>query len=125
MAENRILIVDDDSSIRRLLSYLLEKAGYDVLSAEDGVEALSKVESMKPNIVITDLMMANKDGYELCREIRARREFDKLFIIVLTARDAVSDIDVLTASGVNYIMKKPINPQELTKKVREVFGDQQ
>jgi DNA-binding response OmpR family regulator len=124
MAGKTILIVDDDSSMRRLLMYHLEKAGYDVLIAEDGVDGFSQVETTRPNVVVTDLMMAHKDGFELCRDIRNRREFDEIGIIVLTARDFLSDVDELLASGVNYVMKKPFNPQELTKKVRELVGDQ-
>lgn len=123
MAGKSILIVDDDSVIRRLLMYHLEKAGYDVSIAEDGVEGLQKVESLRPNVVVTDLMMALKDGFELARDIRSRKEFDGVAIIVLTARDHGSDVDELLASGVNCVMKKPFNPQELTKTVRELVGD--
>ncbi|MCX6134840.1 MAG: response regulator transcription factor [Ignavibacteriales bacterium] len=123
MAGKSILIVDDDSTIRRLLMYHLEKAGYDVSIAEDGVEGLAKVESLRPNVVVTDLMMAFKDGFELARDIRSRKEFDEIAIIVLTARDHLSDVDELLASGVNCVMKKPFNPQELTKTVRELTGE--
>ena len=118
-----ILVVDDDSSMRRLLTYLLEKAGFEVLTAEDGEEGFAKVESTKPQVVITDLMMANKDGFELCRDIRARRELDGVSIIVITARDQSSDVDALLASGVNRVMKKPFNPQELIKAVHELTAD--
>jgi len=123
MTGKTILIVDDDSIMRRLLMYHLEKAGYDILIAEDGVEGLEKVESARPNVVVTDLMMAHKDGFELCRDIRSRKEFDEISIIVLTARDFLGDVDQLLASGVNCVLKKPFNPQELTMKVRELIGD--
>ena len=123
MTGKSVLIVDDDNIVRRLLMYHLEKAGYAVLIAEDGVEGLAKVESERPNVVLTDLMMANKDGFELCRDIRSRREFDQIGIIVLTARDYLDDVDQLLASGVNFVLKKPFNPQELTKTVRELIGD--
>jgi DNA-binding response OmpR family regulator len=123
MTGKTILVVDDDSTMRRLLMYHLEKAGYEVLIAEDGVEGLAKVESMRPNVVVTDLMMAHKDGFELCRDIRSRKEFDQIGIIVLTARDFLGDVDELLASGVNYVLKKPFNPQELANTVRELIGD--
>lgn len=124
MTGKTILVVDDDSTVRRLLMYHLEKAGYDVIIAEDGEEGLAKVESVRPNVVVTDLMMGHKDGFELCRDIRSRKEFDEIGIIVLTARDYVSDVDKLLASGANCVLKKPFNPQELTKTVRELIGDQ-
>ncbi len=92
MSVKTILVVDDDSTMRRLLMYHLEKAGYDVLIAEDGVEGLAKVESTRPDIVVTDLMMAHKDGFELCRDIRSRKEFNEIGIIVLTARDYLNDV---------------------------------
>jgi DNA-binding response OmpR family regulator len=123
MTGKTVLVVDDDSTMRRLLMYHLEKSGYDVLIAEDGVEGLAKVESTRPNVVVTDLMMSHKDGFELCRDIRSRKEFDEIGIIVLTARDYLSDVDQLLASGVNCVLKKPFNPQELTKTVRELVGD--
>ncbi|HTY38732.1 MAG TPA: response regulator transcription factor [Bacteroidota bacterium] len=122
MAGNTILVVDDDSAMQRLLMYHLEKAGFDVVVAEDGLEGLEKVESERPNVVVTDLMMANKDGFELSRDIRARKEFDDVGIIVLTARDFWGDVDQLLAAGVNCVMKKPFNPQELTQKIRELIG---
>jgi DNA-binding response OmpR family regulator len=78
---------------------------------------------MRPNVVVTDLMMAHKDGFELCRDIRSRKEFDQIGIIVLTARDFLGDADELLASGVNYVLKKPFNPQELANTVRELIGD--
>ncbi len=120
MNEKKVLVVDDDSAIRRLLSYLLEKAGYIVSIAEDGIEALGRIEASRPDVVITDLMMKNMDGYELCRRIRSHSEYDKIRIVVLTARDQSSDIDLLNAHGVNSIMKKPINPQELIKTLQRL-----
>ncbi len=123
MSGKTILVVDDDSAMQRLLMYHLEKAGYDVVVAEDGLEGLEKVESTRPSVVVTDLMMAHKDGFELSRDIRSRKEFDSIGIIVLTARDYWGDVDQLLAAGVNCVMKKPFNPQELTKKVRELIGD--
>ena len=123
MTGKTILVVDDDSTMRRLLMYHLEKAGYEVLIAEDGVEGLAKVESERPNDVVTVLMMAHKDGFELCRDIRSRKEFDQIGIIVLTARDFLGDVDELLASGVNYVLKKPFNPQELANTVRVLIGD--
>ena len=123
MSGETILVVDDDSAMQRLLMYHLEKAGYEVVVAEDGLEGLEKVESARPSVVVTDLMMAHKDGFELSRDIRSRKEFDGIGIIVLTARDYWGDVDQLHAAGVNCVMKKPFNPQELTNKVRELIGD--
>lgn len=123
MDEKTILVVDDDSSMRRLFAYLLEKAGFQVVTAEDGEEGLAKVESEKPHVIITDLMMANKDGFELCRDIRGRKEYDHVSIIVITARDQSSDIEALLAAGVNHVMKKPFNPQELIKTVRDLIAE--
>jgi DNA-binding response OmpR family regulator len=123
MSGKKILIVEDDSAMQRLLMYHLEKGGYEVVVAEDGLEGLEKVESERPNVVVTDLMMANKDGFEMSRDIRSRKEFDSIGIIVLTARDFWGDVDELLKAGVNCVMKKPFNPQELTSKVRELIGD--
>jgi CheY-like chemotaxis protein len=69
-------------------------------------------------------MMPNLNGYELCRRIRVRPEFNAIKIIVLTARDQSSDLEVLKASGADFVMKKPINPQELSRTVRELLEKQ-
>lgn len=122
MSEKKILIVDDDSSMRRLLTYHLEKAGYEVLDAEDGEDGLAKAESEKPDVVITDLMMANKDGFELCRDIRSRRDLDSVSIVVITARDSSSDVGTLMAAGANAVMQKPFNPQELTRTLQDIIS---
>ena len=120
MASKTILVVEDDSSMQRLLMYYLEKAGYEVVTAENGEEGLERMEEKKPDVVITDLMMAFKDGFELCRDIRNRRDFDSVSIIVITARDQSRDMDTLLSGGVNRVMQKPFNPKELTKAIEEL-----
>ena len=120
MASKTILVVEDDSSMQRLLMYYLEKAGYEVVTAENGEEGLERMEENKPDVVITDLMMAHKDGFELCSDIRHRRDFDSVSIIVITARDQSRDVDVLLSGGVDRVMQKPFNPKELTQTIEEL-----
>ena len=68
---SNILVVDDDPNIRELVRVFLREAGFDVYEASDGVEALAKLETLKADMVILDVMMPNMDGWELCRELRA------------------------------------------------------
>lgn len=113
-----ILVVDDDSATRRLLSFLLERAGYDVAAAEDGATALEMISTSPPDILITDLMMQRMNGYELCQKVRSDKKHDRIKIVVLTARDQTSDIERLKSTGVDVILEKPIDPREFARTIR-------
>ena len=90
MAE-RILIVDDDPWILRMVSTLLEKRGYAIFTAGDGEEALGRAEEVKPDLVVTDVMMPKMDGWELVRELRARPHLALIPVLFLTALNGEED----------------------------------
>ena len=80
---NKILVVDDDPNIRELIRLILKKEGFDVLDAEDGKDALEKLENSKTDLIVLDIMMPNMDGWEFCREVRS---FCDMPILMLTAK---------------------------------------
>ncbi len=118
MAKETILVVDDEKNIVKLAKLYLEKEGYRVEDAYDGSEALAKIKSLQPALVVLDLMLPEIDGWEVCR--RARRESD-VPIIMLTARDDDVDKIVGLELGADDYLTKPFNPRELVARVRAVL----
>ena len=110
MSGKSILIVDDDEDIRSLLSYNLEKSGFNVDIACNGKECLSKLKSKKPNLILLDVMMPEMDGLEVCEQIKSERTNSDILICFLTARgEDYSQIAALEAGGDDYVTK-PIKP---------------
>ena len=117
MAE--ILVTDDDPNIRELLTDLLEGEGFQVRTAEDGAKALTAVKQKKPDLLILDIMMPNKSGYDVCREIR---QTDPLLpILMLTAKSEDVDKVLGLERGADDYMTKPFSPQELLARVRALL----
>jgi DNA-binding response OmpR family regulator len=118
MAKETILVVDDEKNIIELARLYLEKDGYHVEDAYDGAEALVKIESSQPALVILDLMLPEIDGWEVCRRIREESDVP---IIMLTARDDDIDKIVGLELGADDYLTKPFNPRELVARVRAVL----
>jgi two-component system KDP operon response regulator KdpE len=116
--KTRILVVDDEISIRKLLKANLETAGYEVLMATDGADAIRVFELEKPDFVILDIMMPEMDGFEVCRRIR---EWSLVPIIVLSAKlDEVDKVNCLNLGADDYITK-PFGKEELIARVSAVL----
>ena len=119
--KKKILVIEDSLTMQRLLSYVLEKEGYDVQIANDGLEGLEKARSIKPDLVFTDLMMPIKDGYEVCREIRADERLKDIILIILTARGQDTDVEKGMAAGADDYVMKPFDPPKVVERVKEIF----
>ena len=118
MAEDLILIVEDEPSIAEVVGLYLNRAGYQVTFARDGLEAQNKIESHSPDLIVMDLMLPIVDGFELTRWLRDRSDVP---IIMLTARrDEVDRIAGLEMGADDYILK-PFSPQEVVSRVRAVL----
>ncbi len=114
----KILIVEDEANIRELLRLYLEREGYTVLEAENGVEGIKKWKSDKPDMLLLDVMMPVMDGYEVCKEIRAESDVP---IIMLTAKGETADrVSGLEMGADDYIVK-PLEMPEVIARVRAVF----
>ena len=114
----KILIVEDEANIRELLRLYLEREGYTVLEAENGVEGIKKWKSDKPDMLLLDVMMPVMDGWEVCREIRADSDVP---IIMLTAKGETADrVSGLEMGADDYIVK-PLEMPEVIARVRAVF----
>lgn len=119
MAERqKVLIVDDDSNIAEIISLYLIKEMFETKVAEDGYEALELFESFEPDLIILDLMLPGKDGYEVCREIRKQKDTP---IIMLSAKGEVFDKVLGLELGADDYMEKPFDAKELVARVKAVL----
>lgn len=114
----RILIADDDQHIRELLKHFLQKEGFSVYEAADGVEASTILLEQQIHLAIIDVMMPNKDGYQLCEEIRSDYDFP---IILLTAKDQLIDKEKGFAVGTDDYVTKPFEPKELLFRIKALL----
>ncbi len=114
----KILVVDDEKPIVEILRYNLEKEGYRVYSAFDGEEALRIVEEENPDLIILDIMLPKKDGFTVCREIRANSSTP---IIMLTAKDLETDKVVGLELGADDYVTKPFSAREITARIRAIL----
>ncbi len=114
----RILIADDDQHIRELLKHFLQKEGFSVYEAADGIEASTILLEQQIHLAIVDVMMPNKDGYQLCEEIRSDYDFP---IILLTAKDQLIDKEKGFAVGTDDYVTKPFEPKELLFRIKALL----
>jgi DNA-binding response OmpR family regulator len=113
-----VLLVEDDPALRRYLQVVLQRAGYAVLSAGDGLEAMKFLLVETVDVVVTDALMPNLDGYELCRFVRSSSELAHLPIILLSALDPRNSTD--ESEQVNAFLAKPVSPEDLLASIESL-----
>ena len=117
-----VLIADDDPSISRALSFLMQREGHDVRTVADGEQALAAIEHRRPDIVLLDLMMPKGSGYEVCRTLRANRCYDDIRIVMLTAKGGEADQRVGMGLGADAYITKPFAIAEVVACVQAVLA---
>jgi len=115
---SKILIIDDDLSVRILLQRLLEEQGYEVQTAQDGLEGMERARSLQPSLIICDWIMPQLDGLEVCRQIKADPDLSNAFFILLTSRANVEDRIKGLDTGADDFLAKPVELLELQARVR-------
>lgn len=115
-----MLVVEDDAALRKVLELRLRLEGFAPTPAEDGQVALELLESVRPHVVVCDLMMPRVDGFSFCREARRRPGFEHLPIVLLTAHQRDADIDELVELGDVVYMGKPFDAEVLTATLRRL-----
>lgn len=120
---HKILIADDEPNIVISLEYLLQREGYTVLVARDGQEALDTIVRERPALVLLDVMMPHKSGFEVCQAVRTDEGLHAVKILMLTAKGRETDIAKGLALGANAYMTKPFSTRELVQKVAELLGE--
>ncbi len=119
--EKVIMAVDDSASIRQMVGFTLKEAGYAVVSAVDGKDALAKLTTNSVHMIITDLNMPNIDGIELIRQVRAKPGYRFIPIVMLTTESQASKKQAGKAAGATGWIVKPFKPDQLLKVVKKVL----
>lgn len=118
----KILIVDDEANIRELVRVSLEDEGFDLYEAADGKEALERARTLRPDLVILDLMMPDKWGYTVCEELKQGADTRQILVLFLTVRSSAQAKKMGQLKGGDAFLVKPFQPQELKQKVKELLG---
>ena len=117
----KILIADDEPNIVISLEFLLRREGYEVVVAQDGVEALAQMRAERPDMAILDVMMPHRNGFEVCQDLRQDPEFKGLRIMMLTAKGRDTEVSKGMALGADVYMTKPFSTKELIAKVKALM----
>jgi len=119
----KVLIADDEPNIVTSLEYLMTKSGYEVAIARNGDEALALVESFAPDLVLLDVMMPRRSGYEVCQRMRERPEWGHIKIVMLSAKGREAEVSKGLAIGADAYVTKPFSNRELIARVGGLLGD--
>lgn len=117
----RILFADDSRATRKILSFVIERQGYQVITAEDGEEALEKIRSEQPDLVILDILMPKRDGFSVCQEMQSRAETMFIPVIMLTCQDSPAEKEKGLALGADEYITKPFKIEELLARIESVL----
>ena len=120
---NKILVVDDEPNIVLSLEFLMKRAGFQVRTASDGEAALSAVAAERPDLMLLDVMMPRKNGYEVCQAVRANPDWKGIRIIMLTAKGREVEREKGLALGADDYITKPFSTQEVVERVRELLAE--
>lgn len=118
----KILIIEDDPAVLRAISFMLEKEGYSVLTAMNGLEGLKKAKGENPDLLVLDVMLPGIDGYEICHRLRAEPQTAKLPILMLSAKGQAADRTTGLGVGANEYLTKPVERSVLLSKVAELLA---
>lgn len=114
----KILLADDELRLRKVVVLHLKKAGFDVIEANNGKQALEFAKSQNPDVIVLDIMMPEMDGITACKEIRKLPEHRDTPIVMLTAKATSDDIQIGKEAGANEYLTKPFSPKELIDKIQ-------
>jgi len=120
---SRILICDDEEVLRALVRATLDDARYEIVEAADGDESIELARSLKPDVILLDMMMPGRTGLEVLEILRADPELSRTPVVMLTARARASDRDAAVAAGADRYLAKPFSPLELISVVEELLDD--
>lgn len=118
----RVLLVDDEPDLVQMVSVRLTAAGYEVVPAYDGQQALDQVKQNRPDLIILDLMLPKLDGYKVCRLLKFDERTKTIPVLIFTARAQVEDVTLATECGADAYLTKPFEAKTLLDKLQELLG---
>jgi DNA-binding response OmpR family regulator len=120
---DKILVVDDDQGITKLLEFILSEEGYSVKSVNNGDETVVAASTFAPNLILLDLVMPSPDGFEVCKNVRAKSQFAHIPIVFFTsASDIENKVAAFRLGASDYIVK-PVHPKELKLRIKALIGN--
>jgi len=119
----KILIADDEQNIVISLEFLMKREGYEVLIANDGEEAVARIRAEVPDLVLLDVMMPKKSGFEVCQEVKSNPDLQSVRILMLTAKGRDTEVAKGLALGADAYMTKPFSTKELVERVRSMLAE--
>jgi len=122
MSKGRILVVDDEIYIVHILDFSLGMEGYEVITALDGEQALEKLKTEKPDLIVLDIMMPKLDGYEVCKAIKSSPETRHIPVILLSAKGRNVDQKLGFDVGADDYITKPFSPRKLVERINQLLG---
>lgn len=123
MSKRTILIVDDEAHVIRVLRLMLERSGYNVISASDGNEALARIAEQRPDAMVSDIQMAGMGGRELCQTVRTRYPDELFLILVMTSMTAADEREWVRQLPRIDFLEKPLSPRQLVARLATAFTD--
>jgi two-component system alkaline phosphatase synthesis response regulator PhoP len=123
MSKGKILVVDDEVYLLQILDFSLGAEGYEVVTAEDGEQALQKAKSEQPDLIVLDIMMPKVDGYEACRKLKQDPSMKDVPVILLTAKGRDIDRKLGLEVGADDYITKPFSPNKLLEKIGSFLGE--
>ncbi|MES2477807.1 MAG: response regulator [Bacteroidota bacterium] len=117
----KILVVDDDPYILMSLEFLMKKNGYQVMIARNGTEALEAINTVKPNLILLDIMMPDVDGYSICKHVKSKKDLKDIHVVFLSAKTKETDVQKGLDLGASMYITKPFSTRDLMKKVNELM----
>ncbi len=118
--KKKILVVDDDPAIVKLVKSILEAEGFDVDTASDGIDALVKVKEVKPSLIVLDIMMPELNGYDVCHKIKFDSPYKEIPILLLTSRDQEIDSRIGQMMGIRYL-QKPLKRETFLAEIKNIL----
>jgi len=119
--EKRILVVEDEGLILKMLTGILQASGYEVLTARDGAEGLSRARAEQPDLILLDVMMPKLDGFKVARLLKSDRNYSHIPIIILTAKAGASDAELARQAGADCYLVKPVDADVLIEHVHRLI----
>ncbi|MNM85571.1 Response regulator MprA [compost metagenome] len=123
MTQPTVMVVDDSLTVRKASQRLLTRAGYQVVLARDGVDALRQLQEVMPDAMLVDIEMPNMDGFDLTRNVRADSRTTHMPVVMITSRTAEKHRRYAAEIGVNVYLGKPFNEDELLRTLRQLIGE--
>ncbi len=121
MDKKKILVVDDDEDLLKMLKLRLEGEGFEFMSVQDGEEMLKVTKTKTPDIILLDIMLPNMDGYSALREMRKEARFKDIPVIILTAKEEKRVGDLFALEDISFFLEKPFDAGDLLQKIRSLI----